>query len=147
MRLAIIDFNRTIYDPETDAAVPGAAPMLAALREAGFTLVLVSMREAGRSDTLEQLGFADSFDKTLFVDEKTPELFLSLAREYGIEPEDTIVIGDHPLGEIACGTLAGMRTIRLRRGRFAHLTHEHERTKPWRTVAELVEIIPLIPLL
>lgn len=147
MRLAIIDFNRTIYDPETDAAVPGAAPMLAALRESGFTLVLVSMREAGRADALERLGFSDYFDQALFVDEKTPELFVSLAQEYQVAPRETVVIGDHPSGEIACGALAGMRTVRLRRGRFAHLAHEHERTKPWRTVAELHEIIPLIPLL
>ena len=41
MKLAIIDFNRTIYDPETNGLVPGALTMLQAL-SAVMPLVLVS---------------------------------------------------------------------------------------------------------
>lgn len=146
MRLAIIDFNRTIYDPETATAVPGASEMLSALTDAGFTLVLVSMREAGRTDALQTLGLAPFFTQALFVDDKTPALFATIADQYGADPADVVVIGDHPHGEIACGIACGMRTIRLRRGRFAPLV-EHQHLKPWRTVAELSAIVPLIPLL
>lgn len=140
MKLAVIDFNRTIYDPEADAEVPGASALLSQLRDMNIALVLVSLNETQRAATLERLGLSTYFSDIRFVDEKTPELFKSILREHGVTPAEALVVGDHP-HDIACGTEAGMRTMRLRRGKFAAEISPHE---PWRTVEHLDEISELI---
>jgi phosphoglycolate phosphatase-like HAD superfamily hydrolase len=139
MRLAIIDFNRTIYDPESGSAVSGAPELLHALHGAGYVLALVSKPEAHREDTLKDLGLSDLFSAMYFVADKTPELFDEIARRFDAEADEVLVIGDHPNEEIRSGNLAGMRTIRLRMGKFRDLmpTHEHD---PWMTAGSLEEI-------
>lgn len=143
MKLAIIDFNRTIYDPETDAPVPGAPELLLRLRAAGYVLVMVSRPEAGRVAHLARYGLEQHFTDMHFVERKSKELFLEIAAAHGSTPRETLVIGDHPHEEMRAGAEAGMQTIWLRRGLFSGLTPEHV---PWHTVGMLNEIPELVAL-
>jgi FMN phosphatase YigB (HAD superfamily) len=71
-KAVIFDFNRTLYDPETGALYPEAAELLSEL-SAERRLFLYSKLEGGRSDLLHELGIADHFEDTYFVEHKTPE--------------------------------------------------------------------------
>ena len=143
MKLAIIDFNRTIFDPETGGLIPGAQGALDALEQKKITLVLVSRREAGRNATLNELGISKYFAETVFVPEKTPELFEDIIRRYRTKPEETYVIGDYFPEEIHAGISIGAKTIRLKRGKFSDLSLR-KGGEPWKTIKHLKEITELL---
>lgn len=142
--LAIIDFNRTIFDPVLGELLPYAKEMLLTLKKNGVLLSLVSRIEPGRSDILERFGLTALFDSTHFVESKSPELFLQIMTAHRAAPEHTYVIGDYLHEEIRSGNSVGARTIWLHRGAFANLRQESPLDVPWREVKDLQEIIALI---
>lgn len=143
MQLIIFDFNRTIYNPETNSLVSGALEVLQHFSAKGIPMVLVSRDEGDRENILMRLGVSSFFEKTFFVREKSKELFLSLMHEYGTEPETTLVVGDYPASEILHGNAAGARTVRLKAGRFADYEPRTKEEEPWRTIYELHELLDL----
>jgi FMN phosphatase YigB (HAD superfamily) len=144
MQLAIIDFNRTIYDPETGGLMPGARHLLEVLGSHGIACVLVSMREPGRQQTLKDLGVADLFAATYFVDAKTPQLFAEIIERHHASPETTCVIGDLLHQEIRAGVAVGAKTIHVRQGAFAHMQPQSPLDRAWRTVTSLAEAEELL---
>lgn len=112
----ILDYNRTIFDPETDALYPGVFDMLERL-SATHVLYLVSRHEPERLSRVEELGIAQYFQKTLFTGEKSKQLFSELVGE----ATDVLVVGDSIGDEIKIGNQLGFVTIRVKKGRFASL--------------------------
>jgi FMN phosphatase YigB (HAD superfamily) len=141
MNLTIIDFNRTIYNPETKDLMDGARELLEAL-SASMPVVLVSKLEEGRSDLLDTLRIRDFFADVYFTPEKTLHMFCSIMRAYNASPHQTLVIGDHPHREIAIGIEIGAQTVHLKQGRFASLSYP--KGEPWRVVSHLSEIRALL---
>ena|ERR1700690_2209956 len=140
----IFDFNRTIYDPETKGMVPGTRELLDALRARSIPLYLVSKAEESRPQVLEELGIADFFADTFFVERKDPALFFEILCRADVHPKEMYVVGDHLHKEIRCGNQCGMRTIWLKRGKFADLVPESETDVPWRTVTDMDDVLDLI---
>lgn len=137
--LAIIDFNRTIYDPEKEQLLHGAKEMLLAMKNRGVVLSLVSRKEAGRADILEHFGLKSIFDSVHFVGSKTPELFMEIMATHKTSAENTYVVGDYLHEEIRSGNRAGAYTIWLRRGPFAHMRPESEFDVPWKVITDISE--------
>jgi FMN phosphatase YigB (HAD superfamily) len=144
MKLAIIDFNRTIFDPDTGCLVPGALELLQLLEKKGVARVLVSRLEPGREGILSDFGIQDMFAKIYFVPEKSKDLFLNIMQTHGASSEETLVIGDYLHEEIRYGKRAGARTIHFKKGKFRHLSPESEDDIPWKTVEVLSEIAAYI---
>lgn len=142
--LAIIDFNRTIYDPEKRGLLPGAKEVLLSLVKRGVILSLVSRIEPGRADILCDLGLTDIFASTHFVNTKSPQLFTEIIFAHRSDTEHAYVIGDYLHEEIRSGNRAGARTIWLRRGPFAHMRPESEFDVPWKEITDIAEIEALI---
>ena len=140
--LAIVDYNRTIYDPDADELIEGAETLLQRLRGKGVTLVLVSRREGGREDRLRQLGVAEFFSEILFVEQKTESLFRDIISRYA--RERNYVIGDHLYQEIRSGNLAGAHTIQFKKGRFAGLKPEGDTDVPHSVVVSLLDVLDYI---
>lgn len=131
----ILDFNRTIYDPETGELVPGALALLTFLKERGDTVHLISKKEGGREDLLDTLGIASYFTTVTFTEEKEPSM-AALIKE---SASPVYVIGDYLHNEIRYGNRYGAHTIWLKRGRFRDLKPELEDDVPWQTIEELTE--------
>ncbi len=143
MKLAIIDFNRTIYDPETNGLVPGAFSMLQAL-SAVMPLVLVSKLEQGREEILNALGVDHFFKETVFTPAKSSALFMDIIGRHGGQPHTTYIIGDYFLEEITHGNNIGAKTIWLRRGKFAKHVPKRPGEQAWRIIEDLSEIEELV---
>ncbi|MDB5237900.1 MAG: hypothetical protein JWM46_170 [Candidatus Kaiserbacteria bacterium] len=143
MKLTIIDFNRTVYDPDTGELVPGALALLQSL-SARMPVVLVSRNEPGRGDIVSELGIASYFAEAIFTPAKSPELFLEIMERHRTHPQETLVIGDYITEEIMHGNKAGARTIRLKRGKFKDHTPKRPEEEAWRTVDDLSEIEELL---
>lgn len=109
----IFDYNRTVYDPDTEQLFPGVLEMLENL-EKDHELFLISMNELGRKDALSKLGINRYFNRVTFVDEKTEEAFVSLVKNIS----DTMVVGDRTADEIRIGNALGCVTVWVRQGKF-----------------------------
>ncbi len=143
MKLTIIDFNRTVYDPETGGLVPGALTLLQSL-SARMPVVLVSKNEPGRGDILHAFGIEQFFAETVFTIAKSPELFAEIMERHSARPQETLVIGDYITEEIAHGNIIGARTIRLKRGKFKDHIPKRPEEEAWRSVEHLSEIEELL---
>lgn len=119
MKLAIIDFNRTVYDPDSDSLIEGCREFLEVLRASNVRMVLLSRNEGSRADILERLGVAEFFSEKNFVDEKTAQVITDIIERAGVSPEATVVIGDYIYQDIRAGNQAGAQTIHFKRGKFA----------------------------
>ena len=82
MTLMIIDYHRTLYDPDTDALVDGAHELLTELKARDVLLVLVSRREGERDKRIQELGISSFFDEVLFVEDKTEQVFRYIRSRY-----------------------------------------------------------------
>lgn len=138
--IIIFDFNRTLYDPETDSLMEGAFTVLEALFARGEELHLVSRQEGGREDLLQRLGIDYFFTSVHFVPEKTRAHFQDIIASTSDVSREVYVVGDYLKSEIALGNQCGAKTLWLKRGAFADdmpLPHE----EPWRTIHSLKEIL------
>jgi HAD superfamily hydrolase (TIGR01509 family) len=104
------------------AVDPGAVKALSALREAGYTLAVVSntMRTPGATlrKLLEQLGLLRCFTHTVFSDEvgvrkPDPAIFLGALRAIGGDAATAIHVGDDGMLDVGGARAAGMRVIQV----------------------------------
>lgn len=142
-RIIIFDFNRTIYDPETRDFLPKAPLVLQTLRKQGFTLFLICKAKRSREGIINTLGIRRYFKKIRIVQEKHREHFAEF-----LSPETDLggsfVVGDCIKEEITLGNELGLRTIWLRRGKFAGELPEHPGEQPTHAVPQLEDILQII---
>jgi FMN phosphatase YigB (HAD superfamily) len=110
----IFDYNRTIFDPDTDNLYFGVLDLLQKLSQK-YELFLISRNEPTRKGRLEKLNIKNYFQKILFVEEKSKQIFQEIAGD----TKNVIVIGDSIGDEIKIGNQLGFTTIRLKKGKFA----------------------------
>lgn len=100
-------------------AMPGAEPLLQQLRQRQFKLAVVSNGgHATRLNILQGLGFQDYFDLVVSseqagVSKPHPEIFLYTIRQLGVQPQECLFIGDHPVNDVQGATQAGMQALLL----------------------------------
>ncbi|MEK9147592.1 MAG: HAD family hydrolase [Patescibacteria group bacterium] len=110
----IFDYNRTIFNPETNKLYFGVLDLLKKLSKK-YTLFLISRNEPLRKNRFEKFNIEKYFHKVLFVNEKTKEIFKKLS---GNE-KNVIVVGDSIIDEIKIGNQIGFITVRIKKGMFA----------------------------
>ena len=142
MTLLIIDFNGTIYDPESAGLMPGAKELLEGLKAKNIPMMLVSKQVFGREGLPAQLGIADYFSEILFVDQKTGKHFLEIMERHGAKPENTYVIGDYLPSEIRAGNEAGAFTIHFKYGH--HTDFAEDSITPNAVVGNLADALQYI---
>ena len=141
MKAVIFDFNRTLYDPETGAFVPGAIKCVEALKKDGALLFLIGKGTNERAELISELGLHRYFDEIIIKEEKELADFEYLKKKY---PEaDFYAIGDRVKKEIRFGNACGFKTIWLKRGKFASELPEGPGEKPWKTIGDFDELLPL----
>jgi HAD superfamily hydrolase (TIGR01662 family) len=105
------------YQPEN--WVPDDVPeMLQALKDSGFTLGVVSNRTHSFIEELESLGIDRYFDCTFAAGEVNswkpePQIFLHALRHLGIEPHETLYVGDNYYADVLGAQRAGLRPVLL----------------------------------
>lgn len=139
-KLTIIDFNRTVYDPERKMLIEGIMEVLTILRDRGFILYLISKKEKGREHILASLGIEHFFSRIEFVEEKTRDLFEAILRVSGIPKNDVYIVGDYLYEEIRAGNQCGVKTIWFKSGRFAGQQQKTKDDKPWKTITRMSDL-------
>jgi FMN phosphatase YigB (HAD superfamily) len=135
----IFDYNRTLYNPETNSLYFGVIKLLQDLSK-NHELFLISKNEPGREDGLEKQGIKKYFKKISFVDEKTTDLFKELVQG----DKNSFVIGDRVREEIFVGNQLGFITIWVQQGKFAVELPENLNQEPNYIVKSIDEIKNII---
>ena len=135
----IFDYNRTIFNPETNALYDGVLELLQSL-SLNHNLVLVSKDEMGREIKLKNMGIAEYFENTIFVKEKTVEVFKSLVKN----DEKVLVVGDRVRGEICIGNQLGFITIWVTQGKFANEIPQKKNEIPNHSIEEIKQLYKII---
>lgn len=117
MKAVILDFNRTLFDPDSNRLFPESFSVLKELKSENLELALISI---GTEDREEQIKPISSFFKIIkIVEEKTTDTFLEIVWEFNFFPKEMVVIGDRIKREIKIGKSLGIRTIWVRTGKFS----------------------------
>jgi HAD superfamily hydrolase (TIGR01509 family) len=96
--------------------MPGAEPLLRALRHAGVALALVSnSRRRFVDSAIASAGLADLFDAIVTAEDvprpkPAPDAYLAAASELGVEPAACVILEDSPTG-LAAARATGALTI------------------------------------
>ena len=142
MNSAIIDFNRTLYDPDRRVFLPEAFELLQFLRDSGYKIALISVDSGNNSDRIKPVAYFFDFIKILR--NKTLGDFEEVAKALLSKPKDILVIGDRVKFEIKIGNQLGMKTLWLRTGKFANETPKNELESPTYTFTALTEVISFL---
>jgi putative hydrolase of the HAD superfamily len=114
---ALFDF---LGDPANWKADPEAAPLLASLKERGYTLGVISNFDYRVYGILDGLGLGSYFDSVTISSEAgfakpAPEIFHRALGNHSIEPAEALHVGDSEQMDIAGAEGAGIAAVLLDR--------------------------------
>lgn len=131
----IFDFNRTIFDPESNALFPGVIALLE-LIHGKHELVLITRNEGARKNRIEDLGLNQYFQRVIFVEQKNTDVFKEAAGS-----SIPIIVGDRVQDEISIGNELGYITVHVRQGIFADQIRHIQPTHSINAIHELEDVI------
>lgn len=134
-KIIIIDFNRTLYDPEQERIMDETIDTLKYLKSKNYKLVLLSMAHPNRKKLLDSLGITPFFNKIIITNYKSKKLFNKI-----INNSESVVIGDRIKKEITIGNQVNATTIWLQQGKFANELPTKNIEKPNYIIKKIEEI-------
>lgn len=110
-------FFRILSTTEYASLYPGVRELLCALKEKGKKLyVLSNAQKIFTWNEMVATGIGKSFDGILFSSDygcakPDPEFYSVLINKFGLNPDETIMIGNDPDSDVAGGKRAGFHTL------------------------------------
>lgn len=142
MKILVFDFYRTLYDPEKEGLEKSSKKVLKAFLKNGFELCLVSQGKE-RRELIENLNLEKCFSKILLSSEKSLEDFKKLVTSE-VKKKESFVVGDRVKKEIKFGNLLGLKTVWLKKGKFANELPSDPTEEPDFVIEELEEVLRII---
>lgn len=120
-RRRVYDLAASVFESHAEVA-PGAAGVLARLRDTATLVLLTKGDESVQRARIEQAGLSHSFDSIRIVDDKTESTFFEVLRDANVDPADAWSVGNSVASDINPALWLGMSAIWI----DAHVW-EHER--------------------
>ncbi len=128
---------------------PDVPPVLTRLARTDLVRGIITAGLAVKQgDKLLRLGIYDRFTSTaIFISDQigiskpNPKLFQRACEESGVDPRETMYVGDHPLHDIDPANALRMVTVRIRRGKHAP---ELGKSKPTHTLRDFKELLTVL---
>ncbi len=143
MKAVIFDYNRTLFDPESNRLYSGAVDVLEKLK-GRFRLALVAKGDAARLKQIEELGLVKYFKCIVVNKEKGLDDYKRTMATLGVEPGEAYVVGDRVAEEIRMGNTLGAVTVWLRNGKFKDELPKDKNELPAYTIEDLKNLLELL---
>ncbi len=143
--LIILDFNRTLYDPENKVLFNGVMEFLQDYSNA-YHLAIIGKGDEKRAALIDELGIRGYFGYINLIEEKEEKIFMDCIKGFKVNRSNIWSIGDRIKKEIAVSNRLGLNTIWFRNGKFAAELPETDSEKPLFIVNNFTEIKDIIPL-
>lgn len=134
--------------PKCSVLMPGAGSLIEWLKKAGYNIAVLSNgNHQSRLKTIKTLGLLDYLDgfyssDLLGIKKPNEQAFKRVAQNIGVNPDQCLFIGDHPLLDVKGAEQAGMKALWLE---GFHAWPE-QLTPPARQVSHLNDVMKLIEL-
>jgi len=135
----IFDYNRTLFNPDTNKLYVGVAKLLAKISRK-HELFLISQNEPKRKDRIYELKIEKYFKQIVFVQEKTVRIFRDLIQD----KHKVLVVGDRVSREITIGNKLGYITVWIQQGKFSINIPTKSQEQPDYTIRNLLELENII---
>jgi len=143
--LIILDFNRTLYDPDSSKLLDGALDFLKDYSKA-YSLALIGKGDEKRASLIDELDIKKYFEYMKLKEEKEIADFMECLCKFQFNNQNVWSIGDRVKKEIRLSNQAGIKTIWLKNGKFSSELPSSEEEKPAFTVTCFKDIRSIIPL-
>jgi HAD superfamily hydrolase (TIGR01509 family) len=117
---------------------PDALPTIAALRDAGHTVMAAGNTPAFVEPSLEPLFDVTGSSARWGVEKPSPAFFERIVSELDVEPAEILYVGDRVDNDVTPALAAGMVAVHIRRGPWGHL---HETPAGARRIDSLSELV------
>lgn len=144
MATYILDWKRTLYNPDTAELIEGAIKLLDYLsRRNDSKLILVGKGSDDMHREVKRLGVGNYFADIKFQEgDKDTSLFIEFIDKN--DPKNTVFVGDRARSELAVGNSLGATTIWVKQGKFSEELPIDPVYVPTHTVGSLGEALKLI---
>ena len=141
MLTLLIDWNRTLYNPEKKTLYQDTIPFLQTVQDI-CTVYIISAGEI--PDAYEQKKIILPYTKNFIIEKKTKKLFSEIVKN---APKNTvIVVGDSITQEIRIANELGFTSFRILRGKYKNDTPTNKNEIPTYTTRSLKEMLHFLPL-
>src|SRR3989338_34903 len=144
IKAIIFDYYRTLYNPEEKEVSKETFQLLQRLKEKGLRLALISKKEQGREKEIKVSPFFSFFSFVCFCEEKKVTDLETACRVLKVSKEEAIVVGDREKKEITVGNQAGIKTVWLKKGKFAEEVPTKDTDTPTYVITQLNEVEKVI---
>jgi FMN phosphatase YigB (HAD superfamily) len=138
----VFDWIGTLYRRNT-GLFEGVEDILQTLKQK-YKLGLVTRAGQGipkRQQEIEGTCIVPYFDTIIISTQKEEQQFCQCLEQMGIEPQNTLVVGDRTVREIRIGNTLGCQTYWIQKGDYAHELPTKETGVPTRIITSVHDII------
>lgn len=139
-KLIILDWNRTLFDPDTRLLYSEVSDFVEKLR--GNILVLVSVAEGSNPREFLKNARLEQYFSEVIISVDKVKLFSRLLEKY--QCQKNWVIGDRLDSEILAGNILGFSTIWIRHGKYANFIPMSRAERPNYEVDNLLDCLPIL---
>jgi putative hydrolase of the HAD superfamily len=148
-RLTVDELVHAYHDSRGDLVPYEETPRVLSTLRDGHALGLVTDGRGGHSK-LDRLGLREYFDAVLVTptigsSKHEHEVFDRVLADLDVQPVDAMYVGDDPRVDFRVPNELGMRTVRLRRGRYVHLDPADESHEPDYELDSLAALLTDVP--
>lgn len=142
LKIIILDWKRTLYDPDRGILIDGARELLDLIKSCNIPMVLIGKGGDDMRLEVERLKVGKYFRKIVFAEgEKDPQVFAPFISED--DPKRTLFIGDRVRSEVGIGKSLGATTVWVKQGKFATEEPENNNQQPDYIVPSLKDCLEL----
>ena len=153
LKVLFIDFSETLAG--ADGLASDALSFLDAVKGKYYLAIIAEEKADEINGRLEALGIRSRFQLVVSADDygmKKPEhrlinISLALINDNTgetVTKQDCLLVGDRPDWDIKMGNIAGVKTIRIKRGAFSNMEPYFDDEKAAYTFVSLTDALPII---
>ena len=143
----IIDWGRTLHDPELDSLMPGAlrtVKTLSRFYRIGVVSLAGSEPAEQRRLKIERSGLSPFLQAIRVGPVEKGTLFAALCRALKVRPSECIVVDDRVSRGVRWGKQHGAKTVWSRSGKFAFELPRDHNEEPDFIVTAIEQLVPLL---
>ncbi|MFA4937001.1 MAG: HAD family hydrolase [Patescibacteria group bacterium] len=151
IKAIIFDWGRTLFDSETKKEFKESENVLAACKQRGYRLVLVSLVSALANATLEERKAQIEtsplryfFESAIVTDKDKDISFDETVKWLGLPRQQILIVDDRTIRGIRYGNLHNHPTVWLQKGRFSEELPNSETGNPSFTIKSLAELLDIV---
>lgn len=146
MKLVILDWGRTLYNPESGALFADTRRVLQELKGRACTLAIVALATAGqekieaRKRIIVEEDIEHYFRCIKFDIENKDQMYVDTLRELGASTQETTIVDDRVARGIQWGNIHGCATVWVQNGKFAGELPNETTGQPTHTIRSIGEL-------